>query len=167
MKIRPARAGDLATVVGIYNYYVETSHATFDVGAFSVASRTGWFELFDGNRYQCWIADSGTGPLGYACSIPFKPKLAYQTSVEVSVYMAPEAQGRGIGKALYQHLLPALEAEDLHRAYAGIAQPNDPSMKLHQAFGFEEVAHFREVGRKFDRYWDVVWLERSLDGDLD
>lgn len=162
MEIRTARHDDLAALVDIYNHYVQTSHATFDVGAFTVQARSDWFELFDGARYQCWVADEGTGLLGYACSIPFKPKKAYQTSVEVSVYVAARALGRGIGAALYERLLPALEAEDLHRAYAGIAQPNQASMNLHYAQGFEKAAHFHEVGRKFDRYWDVVWLERKL-----
>lgn len=162
LEIRPAQHDDLAALVEIYNHYVQTSHATFDVGAFTVEARSSWFAQFDGARYQCWVADDGTGPLGYACSTPFKPKKAYQTSVEVSVYVAARALGRGIGAGLYERLLPALEAEDLHRAYAGIAQPNEASMKLHQAHGFEQAALFREVGRKFDRYWDVLWLERAL-----
>ncbi len=162
MNIKPAAAGDLAGITDIYNHYVEGSHATFDVGAFSVADRQPWFDQFDGSRYQCWIAEADGKLIGYACSMPFKAKAAYQTSVEVSVYVAPATHRRGVGRALYQQLLPALEAQDLHRAYAGIAQPNEPSMALHAAFGFEQAAHYREVGRKFDRYWDVIWLERPL-----
>ena len=73
-----------------------------------------------------------------------------------------KAHRRGIGGALYHQLLPSLEAEDLHRAYAGISQPNEPSMALHAGHGFVQAAHYREVGRKFDRYWDVIWLERAL-----
>ena len=162
MQLRQAIAEDLPAIIRIYNHYVERSHATFDVGAFSVDDRRPWFDQFDGGRYQCWLAVDGSGLLGYACSMPFKAKAAYQTSVEVSVYVAPDAQRRGIGAALYGRLLPALEAEDLHRAYAGIAQPNEPSMGLHERFGFRQAAHYREVGRKFDRYWDVIWLERNL-----
>lgn len=162
MKIRTAAGGDLPELTRIYNHYVEHSHATFDVGRFSVNDRQSWFAQFDGGRYQCWVAEDDGELAGYACSTPFKAKAAYQTSVEVSVYVAADNQRRGIGSILYQHLLPSLEAEDLHRAYAGIAQPNEASMALHTAFGFEQAAHYREVGRKFDRYWDVIWLERPL-----
>ncbi len=157
-----AAGGDLSEITLIYNYYVEHSHATFDVGRFSVADRQSWFDQFDGGRYQCWVAEAEGALLGYACSTPFKAKAAYQTSVEVSVYVAAGSRRRGIGSTLYQSLLPALEAEDLHRAYAGIAQPNESSMELHARYGFERAAHYREVGRKFDRYWDVIWLERAL-----
>lgn len=162
MNIRMAVPPDLPGITRIYNHYVENSHATFDVGAFSVSDRQPWFDQFDGGRYQCLVAEDDGDLLGYACSMPFKAKAAYQTSVEVSVYVAAGTHRRGIGTALYQQLLPALEAQDLHRAYAGIAQPNEPSMALHAAFGFEQAAHYREVGRKFDRYWDVIWLERAL-----
>ena len=162
MQIRMAAGPDLAALTRIYNHYVEQSHATFDVGAFTTEDRQPWFDQFDGGRYQCWVAEEAGTLLGYACSMPFKAKAAYQTSVEVSVYVAADAQRRGIGRTLYQQLLPALEAEDLHRAYAGIAQPNESSMALHEAFGFSQAAHYREVGRKFDKYWDVIWLERPL-----
>ena len=162
MNIRMAVPPDLPEITRIYNHYVENSHATFDVGAFSVSDRQPWFDQFDSGRYQCLVAEDDGDLLGYACSMPFKAKAAYQTSVEVSVYVAAGTHRRGIGTALYQQLLPALEAQDLHRAYAGIAQPNEPSMALHAAFGFEQAAHYREVGRKFDRYWDVIWLERAL-----
>ncbi len=162
MHLRQATVEDLPALTRIYNHYVEHSHATFDVGAFHVDERLPWFDQFDGRRYQCWLASDDTGVLGYACSMPFKAKAAYQTSVEVSVYVADHIHRRGIGATLYDRLLPALEAEDLHRAYAGIAQPNEASMRLHERFGFQQAAHYREVGRKFDRYWDVIWLERAL-----
>ncbi|MGE0625955.1 MAG: N-acetyltransferase family protein [Pseudomonadales bacterium] len=162
MRIRPAQRPDLPRLTGIYNHYVANSHATFDIEPFTEATRAPWFDAFDGDRYQCWVAQTDDGVAGYACSQPLKPKAAYQTSVEVSVYLAPECQGRGTGRALYERLIPALEARDLHRAYALIAQPNEPSMALHAAFGFRPVSHLTEVGRKFGRYWDVIWLEKGL-----
>lgn len=169
MHVRPARRADLARLTEIYNHYVVESHATFDVTPFSEGQRIPWFDQFDGGRYQCWVAVAGKSPVadaeqvvGYACATPFKTKAAYQTSVEVSVYVAHDEQGQGIGRVLYETLLPRLETEDLHRAYAGIAQPNEASTQLHQTFGFVEVSRLTEVGRKFDRYWDVHWLERPL-----
>ncbi|MET9802570.1 N-acetyltransferase family protein [Streptomyces sp. NPDC006368] len=105
---------------------------------------------------------TGARRLGYATSSPFRPKAAYSTSVEVSVYLAPEAVGRGIGTLLYDRLFGALADEDVHRVYAGIALPNDASVRLHARFGFRHTGTFTEVGRKFGRYWDVAWYEKDL-----
>ncbi len=100
--------------------------------------------------------------IGYASSSRFRPKPAYETSIEVSVYVAGEAVGRGVGTQLYRSLFAALLGEDIHRAYAGIALPNPASVALHERFGFKKVAHFTEQGRKFGRYWDVAWYEKAL-----
>jgi len=82
--------------------------------------------------------------------------------VETSIYCAPEATGRGIGAMMYQVLFDALKNEDIHRMLAGITLPNDASIRLHRRFGFTEVGVFSENGRKLDRYWDVVWMQRPL-----
>jgi phosphinothricin acetyltransferase len=102
------------------------------------------------------------GILGYATSGPFRPKPAYATSVETTVYVAPDSGRRGIGTLLYKALFEALADEDLHRAYAGVAQPNDASTRLHERFGFRHVGTYREAGRKFGRWWDVAWYEKEL-----
>jgi phosphinothricin acetyltransferase len=163
MHYRPATIDDLPALVAIYNYYVEHSHCTFDLVPFSARSRRTWWDGFDSQRRQCWIAEEHDQILGYACSAGLKNKAAYDTSVEVSVYVDVAHCGSGIGAALYRSLLSALKYQDLHRAYALIALPNDASLALHARFGFQKVAHLHEVGRKFQRYWDVVWLERNLD----
>ena len=160
--LRPARREDLPGMLSIYNHYVRTSHCTFDTEPFSAAEREPWWSQFDDRRYRCFVAADGAAVTGYACSAPLKPKAAYATSVEVSAYVDPERGGEGIGRALYERLLRALADEDVHRAYALIALPNDASIRLHQSFGFEKVAHLDEVGRKFDRYWDVAWYQRAL-----
>lgn len=162
MKIRPAQRADLAAITRIYNHYVAHSHATFDVTPFNESERLSWFEVFDGDRYQCWVAEQEGRLAGYVCSTPLKAKPAYATSVEVSIYLDADARGRGMGRALYRRLFDSLAGRDLHRAYAVVAQPNDASMKLHEALGFRTVSRLSEVGRKFDRYWDVVWLEKPL-----
>lgn len=163
MTIRDATIDDLGAIVDIYNHYITETHVTFDTQPFTQAARATWFEQFDGDRYHCIVAESGGAPMGYASSIAFKSKPAYETSVEVSVYLAPDAIGQGLGTALYHHLLQALSQADLHRAYAGIALPNEASVALHRRFGFVAAATFNEVGRKFGRYWDVMWMERALD----
>ena len=100
--------------------------------------------------------------IGYASSSRLRPKPGYLTSVETSIYLAPDATGRGAGSKLYERLFKAIEGEDLHRAYAGIALPNPASIALHERFGFRRVALFTEQGRKFGRYWDVAWFEKPL-----
>jgi len=80
----------------------------------------------------------------------------------VSVYLDPQAGGQGLGSALYARLFDALKGEDVHRALAGVTLPNDASLALHKRFGFEPVGTYSEVGRKFDRYWDVMWIEKLL-----
>lgn len=75
----------------------------------------------------------------------------------------PEAVGKGLGSLLYTHLFQVLERQGLHRAMAGVTLPNDTSLALHRKFGFTEIGTEHEVGRKFDRYWDVVRLERPLE----
>ena len=162
MEIRPARPADLTGITLIYNHYVTASHVTFDVDQFSVAHRVPWFARFDGLRYQCLVAVEGSNVVGYACSTEFKPKTAYETSVEVSVYLDRQATGQGLGTRLYSALFAALSDRDVHRAYAGIALPNPGSIALHEQFGFKQVSHLTEVGRKFGKYWDVVWLEKPL-----
>ncbi len=162
MLIRPALRTDIGTITRIYNHYVLTSHVTFDTAACSEEERGFWFDSFDGERYQCWVAESDSVLAGYACSQALKAKAAYQTSVEVSIYLARDQGGQGLGRALYQALLPALADKDLHRAYALVSQPNEASMRLHESFGFKPVSRLSDVGRKFDRYWDVVWLELAL-----
>ena len=86
-------------------------------------------------------------------------------SVETTVYLDPAATGSGLGTLLYGTLIDRLVGDDrLHRAYGGIALPNDASVALHEKLGFEHVGTYREVGRKFGRYWDVAWFEKDLSG---
>jgi phosphinothricin acetyltransferase len=160
--VRPAREEDLERIVGIYNHYVLTSPATFDIEPVAVADRHGWFDAHSRggpHRLLVSIADGGTIE-GWTTSSPFRARPAYATTVECSVYCAPEATGVGVGTRLYAALFRAIGAEDLERAVAGVTLPNDASLALHSRFGFRRVGTFTRVGRKFGRYWDVAWFER-------
>ncbi|MEU3613989.1 N-acetyltransferase family protein [Streptomyces sp. NPDC006872] len=172
VQVRPGIEGDLEALTSLYNHYVRETPITFDTVTFSPEERRPWLLSHpEDGPYRLMVAtetDSqdilGTSQeiLGYATSSPFRPKAAYSTSVEVTVYVAPNAGRRGIGTLLYKALFEALAGEDVHRAYAGIAQPNEASARLHERFGFRHVGTYREVGRKFDRYWDVAWYEKEL-----
>lgn len=161
--IGPGSVSDLAAISEIYDHYVVTTAATFDVEPPSSAWRRGWFARFgERGRYRLVVARDDGAVVGYAASVPHRPKAAYGPSVETSVYVAPGRLGRGIGSALYDALLSALEREDVHRAYAGITMPNPASVRLHERHGFRRAGTFTEQGRKFGRYWDVAWYERRF-----
>lgn len=164
MEIREARKHDLTRILEIYNHYVETTYITFDTEPLNLAERRIWFEAFASEgKHRLFVAETDGLVSGYASSREFRPRAAYARSVETSIYLAPEATGRGLGTALYRRLLDTLEAApDVHRAYGGVAIPNNASIALHERLGFEQVARFSEVGFKLDRYWDVIWFERAL-----
>ena len=163
VEVRAATLDDLAALNDIYNQYVAETHYTFDVEPMSAEARREWFAHYGtSGRYRVLVAVSEDTVVGYATSSRFRPKPAYETSIETSVYLAPESVGRGAGSRLYEGLFKALEGEDIHRGYAGIALPNPASIALHERFGFKRVAHFTEQGRKFGRYWDVAWYEKPL-----
>jgi phosphinothricin acetyltransferase len=163
IRIRPARAEDLPRLTEIYNHYVTHTPVTFDIEPYTVEKRRTWFAQFGtSGRYRLLVAENNAGIAGYAATTKFRPKPAYDTSVETSIYCAPEATGRGIGSRLYSALFEAIAGEDIHRIIAGYTMPNPGSAALHARFGFQPVGVFRENGRKFGRYWDVAWLERPL-----
>lgn len=164
LTIRAAVPIDLSALADLYNYYVENTPATFDIEPFTAEQRRAWFDQYTGSGpHRLLVADRNGNVVGYACSSRLRAKAAYATSVETSIYLAPEAIGEGIGTELYLALFRSLEPADVHRAYAGITLPNPVSVALHRRLGFVEVGVCREVGRKFGRYWDVLWLEKPLD----
>lgn len=161
--VRRAERRDLAPITEIYNHYVETSAITFDVTPYSEAERAPWFAQFgERGRHQLFVAERGGSVIGYAGSLPFRPKAAYETSVETTIYLAPDERARGVGPRLYEALFTALRGEDVHRLLAGITLPNEASVRLHERLGFQRVGVYSEVGRKLGRYWDVGWWERGL-----
>ena len=161
--VRAGRDDDLGALTRIYNHFVEHTHVTFDLEPYSVEARREWFGHYaETGRHRLLVAEVSGDVAGYATSGRFRDKAAYGPSVETTVYCAPEAVGHGVGSALYGALFEALETEDVHRAYAGVALPNDASLALHRRFGFTEIGTFHEVGRKFGKWWDVTWLERVV-----
>ncbi len=163
IEVRPAVIDDLEAITAIYNHYVLHSAATFDVTAFATHERQGWFEHYsDAGPYRLLVATRGEEVVGYATSSRFRAKPAYDPTVEVTVYLAPDAAGRGVGTLLYQQLFAELRREEVHRAFAAIAQPNPASVALHRRFAFSEVGTLHQVGRKFGKWWDVLWMERAL-----
>jgi phosphinothricin acetyltransferase len=162
--VRSATFEDLQALTDIYNHYIVNTAITFDLQTFTAATRRGWFEEHEvsGPHRLLVATDSGGTCLGYASSSRWRPKPAYNTTVEASVYCHPDAVGRGCGTALYRSLFAALAHEDIQTIVAGVSLPNPASLSFHEKFGFRPVGVFHQVGRKFDRFWDVAWFERPL-----
>lgn len=161
--VRLATLADAAAVNAIYNPFILETPATFETAPIDEASRQRWIEARLANpRHPVFVAEAEGRVAGFANASPFDERAAYQTSVKVSVYIAAAAQGRGIGTALYEALFGRLSREDVHRAYALIVPPNPGSVALHQRFGFRHVSTLDEVGRKFGRYYSVMWFEKRL-----
>ncbi len=161
--IRHAVGGDLEDIVDIYNYYVRETPITFDIVETSVKARQAWLEQFTvTDRLQLLVASEEGQITGYAHSTPFRPKQAYEESVETTIYMHPEHAGRGVGTRLLGALIDNLTIAGAHRAYAIITLPNLVSLRLHEKLGFETLMVLSEVGRKFGRYWDTQWMERRF-----
>jgi phosphinothricin acetyltransferase len=163
IQIRAAAQSDVPRLTAIYNHYVVNTPVTFDLEPYTVERRTTWFEQFStAGRYRLLVAEQEGRVIAYAGTTRFRPKPAYDTTVETTIYCAPESVGRGLGNELYSALFEAIRDEDIHRIVGGFTLPNRGSEALHQRFGFVTVGIFRENGRKFGRYWDVAWTERPL-----
>lgn len=156
-QIRHIEQWDLPALLEIYNYYVLETPITFDIEPRTLEDRKAWFNGFTSSgRYQCFVAIKDGRVLGWASSHRYNERAAYDTTVAASIYLAPGARGQGLGRMLYARLFQALANEDIHRLFVGITLPNDASVRLHRAFGFEPVGIYREVGQKFGRFWDVA-----------
>lgn len=162
--IRAGVSADLSTLTDIYNHYVTHTHVTFDVEPFAIAARIPWFAQFsETGPYRLLVAEKNDAVIAYASSTNFKPRAAYISSVETSVYVHPDARGQGAGQRVYGALLDLMVAEPtVHRAYGGVALPNPESVALHERLGFKKAGTYNEVGFKFDRYWDVSWYEKDV-----
>jgi phosphinothricin acetyltransferase len=163
MLIRAATAPDLPAVAAIYAREVQEGIATFDLEPRPLEA---WeARLASGEKGDhLLVAEQGGEIHGYAYSSAYRPKAGYRHTRETTIYLAAGAQGQGVGRRMYGDLLGRLAADGMHLAVAGIALPNPGSLALHRALGFDEVGVMREVGRKFDRWIDVLWLQKRLPG---
>jgi phosphinothricin acetyltransferase len=161
--VRPAAIDDVPRLTEIYNHYIVNTATTFDTEPQSVEQRREWFSHYGTTgRHRLFVAERDGVVVGWASTSRFHPRAAYDTTVEMTVVCAPEAVGYGIGQKLYETLFDAIGGEDIHVAMALITLPNKGSVALHERFGFRQAMVVREVGRKFDKWWDVAWYEKRM-----
>ncbi|PCE67066.1 GNAT family N-acetyltransferase [Salinivibrio sp. YCSC6] len=164
MEIRTGKHTDVSAITDIFNFYIEHTNARFEVDPFTVENRQEWFSQFSsGTKHRLYVAIENGLVCGFACSQPYRVNSAFDDTVEVTVYLAPEAKGKGLGTRLYKQLFSSISTCGVHRALSGIALPNDASIALHKRFGFKEVGVFNEYARKNGHYISSIWLEKTLD----
>ncbi|HVA36101.1 MAG TPA: arsinothricin resistance N-acetyltransferase ArsN1 family B [Candidatus Dormibacteraeota bacterium] len=162
--MRLAQAADAAQIAAIYAPIVERTAISMEERAPSadeVAARIA-------ATVPTWpwlVADDGGGILGYVYAGRHRERAGYRWAVDTAVYVAERGRRRGVGRALYGALFRLLALQGYHRAYAGIALPNEGSLALHRAVGFEPVGVYRRVGFKLGAWHDVSWWARSLRED--
>jgi L-amino acid N-acyltransferase YncA len=160
--IRAAVPADAPDIARIYNHYVRETVVTFEEVEVSDGEMERRIADVIGGSLPWLVAEEHGELRGYAHATPWKSRSAYRFAVEVTIYLDPPVARRGLGSSLYGALLPELAARGFHAAMGGIALPNDASVAFHERFGFEKVAHFREVGYKFGRWIDVGYWQRLL-----
>ena len=162
MELRDATPDDASAIVNIYNHYVSTTSISFEETAVTEADMRLRISGVQGGGLP-WLVAIVDGELAaYAYATPWRVRHAYRFSVESTVYAAPGNARRGLGRALYGALLERLRPAGIHLVIGGIALPNDASVALHEKMGFEKVAHFSEVGFKFERWIDVGYWQLRL-----
>jgi len=161
MTIRDATVKDAAAIADIYNYYILNSTATFEETAVTTETMAERMNSVIPD-YPWYIFDDGQ-ILGYIYIAKYKSRCAYRKTAELTVYIRNGQHGQGIGSSLFSHLFSPGHRWPVHSIVAGIALPNEASIRLHEKFGFEKVAHFKQIGYKFGEWIDVEYWQKIIE----
>ncbi|HWA48739.1 MAG TPA: GNAT family N-acetyltransferase [Dongiaceae bacterium] len=162
IRIREATAADLPAMLAIYNEVIANTTAIYDYTPRTIEAQAAWLDTKRAQNWPVLVADDDGAVAGYGSYGPFRPWPAYLHSVENSIYVAANRRGRGIGSMLLPAIIDHAARRGFHTMIAGIDAANEGSLRLHGKFGFRKVAQFQEVGWKFDRWLDLVFLQRML-----
>jgi L-amino acid N-acyltransferase YncA len=160
--IRPVRPTDAEPIARIYNYYVVHTSVTFEEQPISVEEMAGRMAEIAATALPWLVLEQAGQVVGYAYAGKWKGRSAYRYSVESTIYLAPDLGGRGLGTLLYQALFTQLKEQGIHAVMGGVTLPNPASVALHEKMGMMKVAHFKEVGFKFNQWLDVGYWQVLL-----
>ena len=160
--IRPATTADAKDIVEIYNHYIKNTVITFEEECITDSEMACRINKVTDANLPWLVITHDDEILGYAYATPWKERSAYRNSVETTVYLAPSSHRKGLGSQIYQALLTELTDHKIHTAIGGITLPNPASIALHEKLGMAKVAHFEQVGRKFDQWLDVGYWQLVL-----
>ena len=163
IRICPAEPTHIPAILDIYNEAVLNTTASYDYEPHTLDQRTTWFEQHQQQGFSVFVAvDETERVVGWGSLSKFREKIGYQHTVEHSLYVAANQRRRGIGRLLLLALIESARNLGKHVIIGGVDASNEASLQLHQSLGFEQVAHFKQVGYKFDRWLDIVFLQRTL-----
>lgn len=165
MIIRPVQLSDAETIRAIYQPYVTETAITFEVDVPTVQE----FEsriIKTLTQFPYLVAEVDGKVVGYAYASTYYARAAYDWTTELSIYVTKEARGQGIGSALYTALEEELQARGYLRFLACIAVPNEASISMHEKRGYVQVAHFPKIGYKFNKWHDIVWMQKTIEGPV-
>jgi L-amino acid N-acyltransferase len=160
--IRVATSQDISAITEIYNDAILNTTAVYSYESVTVENRQSWLEDKAKQNFPVYVAEENHEVIGFSSYGPFRAWPAYLHTVENSIYVHPDYRGRGVGKLLLPPLLEAAKQQNANTIVAGIDASNEASIKLHQGFGFVQVAHFKQVGFKFNRWLDLVFMQLML-----
>ena len=161
--VRRATREDVPGILEIYNEAVLNTTASYDYEPRTLEQRYAWFEDHRQHDYAIFVATEADGQIiGWSALSRYHDRIGYQFTAENSIYVAASSRGQGIGKLLLKPLIEAARQRALHAIIAAIDGSNAASIRLHEAFGFKKVGHLQEVGFKFDRWLDVIYMELLL-----
>jgi phosphinothricin acetyltransferase len=164
--VRNANENDVHALLEIYNEIIVNTTAVYQYVPQTLQMRKEWFDLKQQHGFPVFVAEENNEILGFSTIGPFRQWQAYKYSVENSVYVACDKRGKGIGKILMQPIIDAATQMDMHTIIAGIDATNEVSIQLHKKFGFQEVAHVKQVGYKFNKWLDLKFLQLILQTPL-
>ncbi|MBS1748921.1 MAG: N-acetyltransferase [Bacteroidetes bacterium] len=165
MQIRPANIEDLQQILDIYNYAITHTTAVYDYEPHTPEMRKQWFAAKQKDGYPVLVAEEDGVIKGFCALGSFRAWAAYKFTVENAIYVKEIEQGKGIGKLMMRALIEQAKQLGYHTIVAGIDADNLPSIRLHERFGFKEVANFKEVGWKFDRWLNLKFMQLVLRGE--
>lgn len=164
--VREAAEADVPAIRAIFNDVIATSTAIFSDAPLSLDDRLTWFRARVAQNYPVLVAIAADEVIGFASFGDFRAWPGYRFTVEHSVHVRNDQRSTGVGQALMSALLPKATALGKHIMIAGIDAANEGSLRFHERLGFERVAHFKEVGFKFNRWLDLIFLQRTLDATV-
>lgn len=165
LQIRPAVPSDLPAILDIVNHSILNTTTNYSYEPETLADREAWFQLQQAGHFPVIVAEKAEKTVGFGTYGPFRNKIGYRFTVEHSVYVHEDHQKAGIGRSLLEELIRLARARGMHVMIAGVDTSNEGSFLFHQRMGFVQVAHFREVGFKFDRWLDLIFMQLYLQPD--
>jgi len=161
--IRAVKLSDAQAITDIYNYYISETIITFEEQIITAEEMVGRISKLISADLPWLVVENTSGQvIGYAYAAKWRERFSYRFSVEVTAYLSPEHGGQGLGSQLYESLFETLKNKGIHSVIGGITLPNEASIALHEKFNMEKVAHFKEVGLKFDQWLDVGYWQGIL-----